>query len=74
MKVTRKVDGFVVTYEHDEKTRDAVYQAVLDWYFKHEVFAGESLVQMDEPVIDAPILLSKIADNIMGFDVAWEGV
>lgn len=67
---TRRKDDCVVQYKDDKQTRDAVFNAVLEFFFKHKSFSGESIMQMDNPQIDAPVVLSEIADNIMGFE--WE--
>lgn len=36
-------------------------------------WCGELIHKGDDPVIDAPVLLAKIADNIMDFNQEWEG-
>lgn len=72
MKKQIEANEYTLSYQDSEKVRDAVYQAVLDWFVKHESFSGESIMQMDDPIIDAPVLLSNIADNIMDFEVDWK--
>lgn len=62
----------VVVYDSSPKTRDAVFDRLIDWYFKHGSFNGESIIQCDDPSIDAPNILAEIADHIIKFDVRWD--
>ena len=68
---TKKFDDFTLTYKDDQKTRDAVFERLLAWFFKHKSFSGESIMQSDAPQIEAPVLLSDIADDIIEFDEDW---
>lgn len=55
--------SFIETPELKEK----VYQSVLNWYINQGYFSGESIMQSDDPIIDAPNLLSDIADDLFKF-------
>lgn len=61
-----------VVFRNNQGIRDAVFNALIDWYFKHKSFSGESIVQCDDPSIDAPNILADIADDIIKFDVRWD--
>jgi len=61
----------IVTYDDSQETRNAVFNRVIDWYFMHGSFSGESIVQSDDPSIDAPNILAQIADDIIKFNVVW---
>lgn len=58
-----------VTYHDDRATRDALFEKMLAYYKEHETFSGESIMQMDGPLIAAPDLVSDIADDIFKFEV-----
>lgn len=68
MKKTDENEGYFLEYNNDESTRDKCFLALLEFFKKHETFTGESIQQCDGPIIDAPNLLSDIADNIFEFD------
>lgn len=43
----------------------AIADAVIDWIKKHEAVAGEVIMQTDSCIIDAPVVLSNIVDDIL---------
>ncbi len=61
-----------VSFNNDTETRDAVFAKLINWYFKHEQFSGEGIMQCDGPLIDAANILCDIADKIIQFDVKWD--
>lgn len=67
-----KTDYYEVTWEDDEATRNAVFNRVLDWYVKMESFNGESIMQCDEPQIEAAPLLAELADKFFKFKTEWK--
>lgn len=71
-KKVYKGEDFSVSYEDSQEVRDAVFEKIMDYYKKHNVFSGESIMQMDNPVIDAPTVLSDIADDIIKFKVEYD--
>ncbi len=70
MKIETK--DFTVKFNDDEETKQKVFNNLLEFYAKHEAFSGESICQSDDPQIEAPELLSEIADNIFQFKVDWK--
>lgn len=66
-------DDCEVTYRDDQDVRDAVFNRLIAWYREQEAFNGESICQCDGPIIDAPNVLSDIADNIIKFEVKDNG-
>lgn len=62
----------IVTFNDDEATKQAVFDRVLEYFKKHEAFHGESIHQMDNPIIDAPSVMSDIADDILKFSVQYK--
>jgi len=71
MLVTKETDDFIVSYEDNKKIRDNVFKSVIEYYFKHNSFDGESICQNDNPIIEAHQVLAEIADNIIKFKVEY---
>jgi hypothetical protein len=72
MIVTKKIDDMIITYRDDKETRDAVFEKIIAWYIKQGCFIGEALIQNDYACMDAPMVLSDIADDIIEFGVDYE--
>ena len=65
MKIETK--DFIAEYNETEELKTAVFEKVLDYFKEHEAFCGESILQMDNPVIEAPHVMADIADNVIKF-------
>ena len=63
---------FVAEFQQDAATKEAVFNRVLQYYETHEAFAGEAINQSDDPIIDAPRVMTDIADNILRFNVVYK--
>ena len=63
---------FTVEYADDAATKEAVFNAVIEFFKKHGTFSGESLCQNDRPIADAPNFLSDLADDLIGFKLTWK--
>jgi len=61
-----------VEYENSLETKEALFQKMKEFFFKHHAFSGESVCQCDGPQIEAQELLSEIADEIFKFKSKWE--
>ena len=61
--------NFVCEYDDSETIKNAVFERVMEFFKDHEAFSGESIMQSDSPLIDAPNVLADIADNIIKFSV-----
>lgn len=72
MRKTIKLKDMKVTFQDDPETHKTVYNLVLNWYLKHQAFSGESIMQNDDTQIEAPVLLSDLADDVFNFDVEWD--
>ena len=68
---TVKTKNYTVKFSDNEGVKDKVFKRLIAFYLHHEAFSGEQIQQSDEPVIDAPTLLSEIADDIIKFDVEY---
>ena len=70
--ITIDTVDFTVTYEESEAVRVKVFDAVIAWFAHHEAFDRESIMQMDEPIIDAPRFLGELSENVIEFSVEWK--
>ena len=61
-----------VTFDDSQEMKDKVFDRLIDWYIEQEAFHGECIQQSDRCVMDAPNILSEIADDIIKFDAKWE--
>jgi hypothetical protein len=62
----------IIQFEDSEALRDLVFYKLIEWYTKHQLFSGESIMQSDRGIIESPVLLSDIADYVIKFDVQWK--
>lgn len=67
-----EVKDYIVEYEDTPEMHKKVFDAVLEYFKKHQAFHGEVIMQCDDPIIDAPNALSNIADDIMKFKVTYK--
>lgn len=66
-RTTRKDNyGSEVSFNDDSDTRHKIYNKLLEWYLEHDT-SGEGIQQSDDSIIDAPVILSDIADDILCF-------
>ena len=63
---------FVCEYDDSESIKNAVFERVVEFFYTHEAFSGEQIIQSDSPTIDAPNVLADIANNIIKFTVEWK--
>ena len=75
MKITFKDEfGAEVSYEDSPELHKKVFDYLMENYFKeYECYFGECIMQSDDPQAYAPVVLSDIADDIIKFDVKYEG-
>lgn len=67
----KKISDGVVRYNCDQKTKDILYDKILEWFMDREIFNNESIVQSDISLLDGPDLLSEIAEDIFEFDAIF---
>lgn len=65
MRTTHKGKYASVSYNDDPETHKKVFDAVIAFLAKHDSWCGESIMQCDNPQIEAPELVAKIADRIL---------
>ena len=71
MKRTIQKEEIRITFNETEELKQAVYDRALKFYLDMESFCGESIMQSDDPQIEAPITMSDIADDLFKFDVEY---
>jgi len=64
-----KTEFYNVKYLENQEIKDAVFNAIVEWCKKHELFAGECIMQSDAGTIEAAPLLADIVDDIIKFEV-----
>lgn len=69
---TRKIDGGTATYNEDPSVKDAVFEKIIVWFIEHHVSLGESLLQNDYCIMEAPELLAELLDDVIEFDIVFE--
>lgn len=60
-----------VKVEITEEKKNAIIERLLTYCKRHECISGEVLHQSDNCIIDAPIVLSDIIDDILKFETKW---
>ncbi len=63
----------LISYKNDQDIKDKIYDKIIEWCFKENIFLEEVFMQSDDGVIEAPVLLSNIIDDIIKFKVDWIG-
>lgn len=58
--------------DNSDETKQKLFHKIVDFFVERELFNGESITQSDVVSIDAPQLLSEIAEDILKFDVKFK--
>lgn len=64
-------EDLCVKFEETPELKESVYDRVLKFFLDHDAYYGEVIMQSDDPQIEAPVLLSDIADGLFKFDVEY---
>ena len=64
--------GQKVYYNDSQEVKDKVFEKLLEYFKEYEAFCGDSICQMDNPQIYAPVYLAEIADDIIEFEVDYD--
>lgn len=65
-------DERIVTFQVNQEVKDAVFARVLEFFEEQDQFSGEGLHQSDNCLIEAPSVMSDIADKILKFNVHYK--
>lgn len=68
---TEKTDDYELTFDDSQECKDKCYELLLAFFKEHEAFSGECICQNDSPQIEAPNLLSEIAEKAFKFDAIY---
>jgi len=71
MKKVETAD-YILEYDTDPERILEIFEKLLDFFIKNEVFLQEDIMQADEVIMDAPKLLSDIAENVFKFELTWK--
>lgn len=64
-------EDMIIKFDASQETKDKVFSRLIAFYLEHESFSGECIQQSDGPLIDAPYVLSDLADDVICFDVEY---
>lgn len=70
--ITERMDGFTLTYNDSQEAKNRIFDEVVNWCKKYRSYSGESIMQRDDPQIFAPVLIARLADEILKFDQHWD--
>ena len=62
--VSERTKRGLISYDDSPEIVNKVFNAVMKYYFDHESYCGEVIMQDDDCIIDAPECLASIADMI----------
>jgi len=57
-------NGSKVSVNLDAAAKKMIVAKVMEFFLEHEAFDGETIMQCDGPLIEAPTVLSEIADEL----------
>ena len=69
--IESKWGDFNLKFDDSHASKYALFAKMLAWYEKMEAFDGESIMQSDEPQIEAGPFLAEIADEVFKFKVTY---
>ncbi len=62
-----ETENYIAEFNDSQEIKEKVFQKVLEYFKEHEAFSGESILQSDNPIIEAPHVMAEIADDIIKF-------
>ena len=69
---TKETENYTVTWDDSDQARRSAYDALIEFFHKHESYSGESIYQCDAPQIGAPDVLCYIAEKVFKFKANWK--
>ena len=58
-----RLEDFIVEFDETPELKQAVYDEVLKWFIKHELFHGEAVMQTDKGNIESVEIMTQLADK-----------
>ncbi len=62
------LDDSTLTYPDDDQTKQAVFDCVIRYFRKLDMYSGESIGQSDEGYIQGVEMLCELADEVIKFE------
>lgn len=73
MKRTIDLNTHKVTFDDCPEIHKRVFDRLLERYFlKHDAFCGDTIMQCDNPQIEAAPILAEIVDEVIKFEVEYK--
>jgi len=69
---TIKTNWGMVKFDDSIQTKCEVFDQLIKYFKQHDVWSGESIEQKDGAILDAPLVLSEIADDIIQFQMRYK--
>lgn len=66
--ITDKHGRIELTYDDSQAAKDRIFTMLLAWFKEYSAYDGETICQCDDPQIDAPNILSDVAEKGFKFD------
>ena len=67
-----KYEDYEVEYADNEEIKQQVFDRLIKYFNDCQSFSGESIMQCDNAIIEAPNAMADIADEILKFNVTWK--
>lgn len=61
-----------ITFDDSPEAKDRIFNLMLDFFKRVDMFSGECLTQSDETYIEAPNILAEVAENGFKFEVEYK--
>lgn len=65
-------DNYTLSFDNSQEAKERIFDMLLAFFEEHEAYSGESICQSDSPQIEAPNLLSDIAEKGFKFKTVWK--
>lgn len=65
-------DDRSITISVTAQKQQEVFNRLVEWCKKHGAWSGESIMQTDDPQIDAAPFLSDLVDEVLKPSVKWD--
>ena len=66
---TFKQGDLEISYNHNNDTKEAIFEKLLAWYKEHKCYDGEAITQNDDCQVYAVDILAELADDVFKFEM-----
>lgn len=69
MQILNNEKDYIIEYDDSPEMKEKVFNRIIQYFKKHNSWSGESVMQCDNPQMEAPEVMAEIADDIIKFKV-----